>query len=138
MKKTRENIPWAEKADMRWWSPTEGPSRYGGIVSGNVLHGPPVRLSRSIGEMLGGRVGVSADRLYGFERFNLQNNSRRGGTRHHGSADDLVGLKEERGGNCEAQGLSRLEVDDQLERGGLLHGKISRLGALQGVCSEYV
>jgi hypothetical protein len=35
-----------------------------------------------------------------------------GGTRHHGSADHLVGLEEEGGGDRQAKGLGGLEVDD--------------------------
>jgi hypothetical protein len=34
-----------------------------------------------------------------------------------GLPDDLVRLEEERRGNGKAEGLRRLEVDDQLERG---------------------
>jgi hypothetical protein len=38
-----------------------------------------------------------------------------------GLPDYLGGLEEEGRGNGEAQGLGGLEVDDQLERGGLFH-----------------
>jgi hypothetical protein len=48
------------------------------------------------------RTGVSVNRLYGFEQFNLQNTFRCGGIRRRGSADDLVGLEEELWGNGEA------------------------------------
>src|SRR5882724_4561623 len=36
---------------------------------------------------------VSVNHVHGFGRFNLQNTSRRGGTRRYGSADHLVGLE---------------------------------------------
>jgi hypothetical protein len=39
--------------------------------------------------------GMSANRLQGFERFNLPNESRREGVRHRGSAEHLVRLEEE-------------------------------------------
>jgi hypothetical protein len=38
-----------------------------------------------------------------------------------GSADHLVGLEEQRRGNGQAKHFRGLEVDDQLEFGGLLH-----------------
>src|SRR6516165_10305212 len=47
------------------------------------------------------------------------------------SPDHLIGLEEERRGDGQAQCLSRLEVDDQLERHGLLHGHVRRLGTVQ-------
>jgi hypothetical protein len=53
--------------------------------------------------------------------MNVPNASRRERVRCCGSADDLVRLEEEGRGNGEAQGLGGLEVDDQLERGGLFH-----------------
>jgi hypothetical protein len=73
---------------------------------------------------------MSAQLLHGFAPFkalgqlNLQIASRRGGARRCGSADHLVGLEEERRGDGEAERLGRLQVDDQLQRGGLLHGQI--------------
>jgi hypothetical protein len=45
--------------------------------------------------------------------------------------EHLVRLKEERRGDGEAEGLGRLEVDDQLARGGLLDGEVRGLGALE-------
>jgi hypothetical protein len=39
-------------------------------------------------------LGVSADLLHGFGRFNLQNTSRRGGPKCRGSADHLGRLEE--------------------------------------------
>jgi hypothetical protein len=44
--------------------------------------------------------------------------------------DHLVRPQEERLWNCEPEHLGRLEVDDQLELGRLLDGKITRLNAL--------
>jgi hypothetical protein len=54
------------------------------------------------------RHAVSADLLHGFGRFNLQNASRREGTRGRGSADHFVGLEEERRGDCEPERLGGL------------------------------
>jgi hypothetical protein len=51
-----------------------------------------------------------------------------GGVKPRGLADHLARLEEERWGNGEAEGLGGLEVDDQLERGGLLHGQVGRRG----------
>ena len=51
--------------------------------------------------------------------------------RRLGSADNLVGLEDEPWRNGEAQGLSGLHIDDQLERGGLLHGEVRRLRPVQ-------
>jgi hypothetical protein len=65
--------------------------------------------------------GVSANLLYGFAPFILQNTSRGGGIRPRGSAEHLVGLEEQRRGNGQAKLLRGLEVDDQLACGGLLH-----------------
>jgi len=47
------------------------------------------------------------------------------------SLDRLIRPQQQRRRNREAERLRGLEVDDQLELGGLLDGKISRLGALQ-------
>ena len=43
-----------------------------------------------------------------------------------GSANHLVGLKQERRGNGQAQGFRGLEVDDQLELHGPLNGQVGR------------
>ena len=75
--------------------------------------------------------GVSVNRLHGFGRFILQNTSRGGGARRRSSADHLSCLEEERRGDGEAESLSDLEIDDQLERHGLLHGQVPRLGSLE-------
>jgi hypothetical protein len=58
--------------------------------------------------------GVSADCLYGFERFNLQNTSGDGDARRRSSPDHLGRLEEERRRDREAQRLGRLQVDDWL------------------------
>jgi hypothetical protein len=50
-----------------------------------------------------------------------------------GLPDDLGGLEEEGRGNGEAQGLGGLEVNDQLERGGLFHRQIGRLGPFENL-----
>src|SRR5229473_4613900 len=42
--------------------------------------------------------------------------------------DHLIGPLQERWRDRQAEGLSGLEVDDQLELGGLLDGQVSRLG----------
>ena len=75
--------------------------------------------------------GVSADLLHGFGRFKLRNDSRYGGTGGRGLSDHLVCLEEERRGHHQAQGLGRLEMDDQLERGGLLSEQIAWVGTFQ-------
>src|SRR5262247_2170881 len=46
------------------------------------------------------------------------------------SLDHLVGPREHRPRDSESERLRRLEVDDEIELGGLLHGQIGRLGAL--------
>jgi hypothetical protein len=69
-------------------------------------------------------LGVSANRLYGFEPFNVQNTFRCGDIRRRGSADDLVGLEEERRRHREAQGLGSCEVQDQISLRGLVHRQI--------------
>jgi hypothetical protein len=74
---------------------------------------------------------VSADGVHGFERFNVQNASHCARIRPRGSADHLGGLEEQRRGNGEAQGLSRFEVDDQLEGGGLLDRQVGGLSPVQ-------
>jgi hypothetical protein len=79
------------------------------------------------------QLGVSANLLYGFEPCNVQNNFRRAGARHRGSADDLVGLEEEGRGDREAEGLGRLEVDDELKLWGLLDREVTWLGAPQNL-----
>src|SRR5882724_2458815 len=45
--------------------------------------------------------------------------------------DHLVRLEENGWGNGEAEGLGGLEVDHQLEFGGLLHGEVGWFGAMQ-------
>jgi hypothetical protein len=45
-------------------------------------------------------------------RVSVSSVCRRGGIRHRGSADDLVGLEEEGRGDGEAEGLGGLEVED--------------------------
>src|SRR5262249_17782123 len=45
--------------------------------------------------------------------------------------NDLVRPRQHRGRDREAEGLRRLEVDDELELGGLLDGEVGRLGALE-------
>ena len=47
------------------------------------------------------------------------------------SLDHLIRPLQERGRDREVEGLRGLEVDHQLELGGLLHGEIARPGALQ-------
>src|SRR6185312_3955021 len=47
------------------------------------------------------------------------------------SFDHLVGAGEQRWRHVEAERLSSLEVDDQLELGGLNHRQVGRLGALE-------
>src|SRR5262249_61956003 len=64
-------------------------------------------------------------------RFNLQNTSGGGDARRRGSADDLVGLEEQRRGDRQAEGTGGLEVDDQLELRGLLDRQVSRLGPFE-------
>jgi hypothetical protein len=64
-------------------------------------------------------------------RFNLQNASRRAGIWRRSSAEHLIRLEEERWGDDQAEHLRRLEVDDQLEGGGLLHRQVGGLGALE-------
>ena len=51
--------------------------------------------------------------------------------RLHALLDHLVGPQQHRLRNRQPEGLRRLEVDDQLELGGLLDGEIGRLGALE-------
>jgi hypothetical protein len=47
------------------------------------------------------------------------------------SFDHLIGAGEQRGWNGETERLRRLEVDDELEFGGLLDGQVRGLGAPQ-------
>jgi hypothetical protein len=60
--------------------------------------------------------GVSAARLHGCGRFNLQSTSR-GGVRRRGSPDHVGRLAEEGWGHGEAEGMGGLEVDHQLQAG---------------------
>jgi hypothetical protein len=53
------------------------------------------------------------------------------GRGYSGSADDLVGLEEERRGDRQAEGLSGREVDDQIKPHDLIDGQVARLGPLQ-------
>src|SRR5262249_37602568 len=48
-----------------------------------------------------------------------------------GSANHLVRQHQEVRGYCDFEGLGRLEVEDQLELGGLLHGQVGCLGAFE-------
>src|SRR5262245_1630153 len=48
-----------------------------------------------------------------------------------GLPDHLVRLEEKGRGDRETQGLGGLEVDDQLELRGLLHGEVCRLGTFE-------
>jgi len=48
-----------------------------------------------------------------------------------GSPDDLIRLEQDGRGNREAEALGRLEVDHQLECGGLFDGQVGGLGPLQ-------
>jgi hypothetical protein len=54
-----------------------------------------------------------------------------GATVPAGLADHLVGLEEEGWGNRQAQRLGGLEVDDELERRGLLERQVGEVGAIQ-------
>src|SRR5262245_6961738 len=101
---------------------------------------PGYLASRSSSAMLSGgalgallTAGVSANRLYGFNPFNLQNTSRGRDAEHRSSTDHLSHLEEERGWNGEAQRLGGLQVDDQLEGHCLLHGEIGGFSALQNL-----
>jgi hypothetical protein len=51
------------------------------------------------------------------------------GVREAASFDDLVGAGKDRGRDGEAERCGRLEVDDKLEGGRLLHRQISGLGS---------
>src|SRR5882762_6902649 len=52
------------------------------------------------------------------------------------SFDDLIGTGQHRGRDCKPEELCRLQVDDQLEGSGLLHGQVRRLSALQNLVHE--
>ena len=47
------------------------------------------------------------------------------------SPDHLIGLQEDGRGNRQTKGLGGLQVDDQLELGGLLHGEVGRFGIFE-------
>jgi len=49
------------------------------------------------------------------------------------SFDDLIGTGKHRRRDCQPEELCRLQGDDQLEGGGLLHGQVRRLCALQNL-----
>jgi hypothetical protein len=53
-----------------------------------------------------------------------------------GLPDHFVGLEEERWRDREAEGLGGLKVDDQLERGRLLDGRVGWLGRKQALPSH--
>lgn len=59
------------------------------------------------------RCSVSANRLHGFGRLNLQNTSRHGGIRHRGLSDHLIGLED-------AEGKGDAEPDQAACHGSLL------------------
>src|SRR5262245_6611150 len=52
---------------------------------------------------------------------------------HSSSLDHLVGAGEQRWRNIEAEGSCCLEVDDELELGGLNHRQIGRFDALENL-----
>jgi hypothetical protein len=52
-------------------------------------------------------------------------------SRGHSLPNHLDGLEEQGRRDGEAQGLGSLEVDDQLERHGLLDGEVARRGAFE-------
>src|SRR6185436_14884527 len=52
------------------------------------------------------------------------------------SFDRLVGAAEQRGRYRQAESLSRLQIDDHLEPGRLLHGKLAGLCALEDLVGE--
>jgi hypothetical protein len=79
------------------------------------------------------RDEVSADRLYGFERFNLQNTPQREGVRRRGSTDYLCGLEEEHRRDRDSEGIGGLQVDHQLERRGLFHRQVAWLRPLENL-----
>ena len=56
---------------------------------------------------------------------------RDGGVRHRNSPDHLVGLEEEGRRDGEAERLRGLEVDDQLELGGLLYREVRGFGTFE-------
>jgi hypothetical protein len=58
------------------------------------------------------------------DRFNLQNTSRRGGTRRYALAEHFGRLEEESCGDRQAKRLGGLEIEDELEGRGLLYGEV--------------
>jgi hypothetical protein len=62
--------------------------------------------------------GVSANRLHGFGRFNLQNTSRPGGAMRRGLPDHLGRLEEEGWRKGKAEGLSCFQINDEIVLGG--------------------
>src|SRR5712692_9313803 len=72
-----------------------------------------------------GRGLASAERLKGSASSTL--------SRTPSLLDHLIGPLQERRRDREAEGLGGLEVDHELELGGLLHGKVGRLGTLRNL-----
>jgi hypothetical protein len=81
--------------------------------------------------IVGAPGGLFATLLYGFDPFNVQNTSRRGGARRRGSLEHLGRLEEEGWGNGDPKGLGRLQVDHQRACGGLLDRQIGGVGAVE-------
>ena len=50
--------------------------------------------------------------------------------------DDLVGAAEQRQRNGKVEGIGRLEINNQFDRGGLLDGQIARLCPLENLVRE--
>jgi hypothetical protein len=115
-------------------APDTGAQR--GIVAGDLW--PTINVSGSNLVTLSWRIvifgalgGLSATLLYGFDPFNVQNTSRRGGARRRGLLEHLGRLEEEGWGNGNPKGLGRLQVDHQRECGRLLDRQIGRVGAVE-------
>jgi hypothetical protein len=51
--------------------------------------------------------------------------------------DHLIRLEEDVRGDRQVKGLGGLEIDDQLELGGLLYGQIARLRSFQNLVDVY-
>src|SRR3954453_3978630 len=52
------------------------------------------------------------------------------------SLDHLIGASEEHRWHFEAKGFRRLEIDTQLEFGGLVKGDVSRIGTFENLVDE--